>query len=34
MKVLKSVQDVTPFFSRTGVQNVVSDVLKSADLDR
>lgn len=34
LQVLKTVQDVTPFFNRTGVQKVVFDVLKSVDLDR
>ena len=34
LQVLKTVQDVTPFFSRTDAQKVVSSVLKSADWDR
>lgn len=34
LQVLKTVQDTTPFFSRTGAQKVVSTVLKSADKDR
>ena len=34
LEVLKTMQDVTPFFSRVAVQRVVSDVLKSADVDR
>lgn len=34
LQVLKTVQDVTPFFSRTDAQKVVSRVLKSADWDR
>lgn len=34
LQVLKTVQDITPFFSRTGAQKVVSAVLKSADKDR
>lgn len=34
LEVLKTMQDVTPFFSRVAVQKVVSAVLKSADVDR
>lgn len=34
LKVLETVQDVTPFFSRADVQRVVSAVLKTADVDR
>lgn len=33
LQVLKTVQDVTPFFSRTDAQKIVSTVLKSADWD-
>lgn len=33
LKVLETVQDVTPFFNRTSVQQVVSNVLKSTDVD-
>lgn len=34
LQVLKTVQDTTPFFSRTDAQKVVSNVLKTADVDR
>ncbi|KFL42349.1 hypothetical protein CH76_12885 [Lysinibacillus sp. BF-4] len=33
LAVLKTMQDETPLFSRTAIQNVVSDVVKTANRD-